>query len=138
MTHKRCAGCQLLKPTAAYGKNSVKSDGLQTHCKTCRKGKVSSKRKAEKEEETSLAELATIKKSQHSGHQRRYWLPPSHTEAERLEAFYAVAAPVDEAEVLETVKAAMAMLRLQWGGGPMPADPLGYDFRLAAAMWGVA
>ena len=102
MTHKRCAGCQLLKPTVAYGKNSVKSDGLQTHCKTCRKGKGSSKRKAEKEEDTILAELATIKKSQHSGHQRRYWLPPGRTGAERLEALYAVAAPVDEAEVLAT------------------------------------
>ena len=138
MTHKLCAGCQLLKPTVAYGSNSVKSDGLQTHCKTCRKGKVSSKRKAEKEEEKWWAEIATIKKSQHSGHQRRYWLPPGRTGAERLEAFYDVSAPVDEAEVLETVKAAMAILRLQWGGGPMPADPLGFDFRLAAAMWGVA
>jgi len=116
----------------------VKSDGLQTHCKSCRKSKASSKRKAEKEEQTWWAELATIKKSQHSGHQRRYWLPPGRTGAERLEALYAVAAPVDEAEVLETVKAAMAMLRLQWNGGPMPADPLGFDFRLAAAMWGVA
>ena len=93
MTHKRCAGCQLLKPTVAYGKNSAKSDGLQTHCKPCRKSKGSSKRKAEKEELLQshlLAELATIKKSQHSGHQRRYWLPPGRTGAERLQAFYAV------------------------------------------------
>ena len=127
MTHKRCIACKRSKPCEEFSTGNNK-------CKPCRK----TKRKAKKEEQTCLAEVATIKKSQHSGHQRRYWLPPGRTGAERLKAFYAVAAPVDEAEVLETVKAAMAMLRLQWGGGPMPADPLGFDFRLAAAMWGVA
>ena len=67
-------------------------------------------RASQEEEQTRLAEIATIKKKQHSAHQRHYWLPPGRTGAERLKAFYAVAAPVDEAKVLDTVKAAMAKL----------------------------
>ena len=131
MTHKRCIACKRSKPCEEFSTGNNK-------CKPCRKTKAAEKRKAEVAQAAEDAEVATIKKSQHSGHQRRYWLPPGRTGAERLKGFYSVAAPVDEAEVLETVKAAMAMLRLQWNGGPMPADPLGFDFRLAAAMWGVA
>lgn len=36
MTTKYCCGCRTEKPVKAFHKNAAKSDGLNTHCKTCK------------------------------------------------------------------------------------------------------
>ena len=86
MTHKHCVACKRSKPYAEFSTGNNK-------CKLCRKMKAAEKRKhhqAEVAQAAIDAEVAVIKKRQHSANQRHYWLPPGRTGAERLRAFYAV------------------------------------------------
>lgn len=39
ITQKRCTCCKLEKPTTEFSKHKHTKDGLQAHCKTCRKAK---------------------------------------------------------------------------------------------------
>ena len=118
MTHKRCVACRMSKPEVEYSKGNNK-------CKVCRKTKVAKKRGLERAQFDEDIEVAAIKKSQRSGHQKHYWLPPGRTGAERLHNFLCYR-PVDEAAVLDTVKAALAELRREWvsSGRQVPPDPL--------------
>ena len=82
---------------------------MQTHCKVCRKNVAIEKRRCEQAQFDEDIEVAAIKKRQRSGHQKHYWLPPGRTGAERLHNFLCYR-PVDEAAVLDTVKAELAEL----------------------------
>jgi hypothetical protein len=37
MTEKTCAGCKITKPVTEFAKNKCKKDGLQGHCRPCKK-----------------------------------------------------------------------------------------------------
>ena len=118
MTHKRCVACRMSKPDVEFSKGNNK-------CKVCRKTKVAKKRGLERAQFDEDIEVAAIKKSQRSGHQKHYWLPPGCTKAEHLHNLYY--RPIDEAVLLDTVKAALAELRREGGssGRQVPPDPLG-------------
>ena len=130
MTHKKCVSCHKVKPVENFGKNAARANGLQTHCKVCRKNVAIKKRRLEQAQFDEDIEVAAIKKRQRSGHQKHYWLPPGSTGAERLHNFLCYR-PVDEAAVLDTVKTALAELRREWvsSGRQVPPDPLGFDFK---------
>jgi len=119
--------CRLVKPADAFNKDSTKTCGLQSQCKSCRKTIRAEKRRVDEAELAEAAEVAAIKKRQHSSHQKHYRLPRGRTGAERLQNFYEFPPRVDETAVLNTVKLAMAELRQEWrlSGLPVPADPIG-------------
>lgn len=48
MTEKLCIKCEEIKPIDAFGKDSVRTDGLYTYCKECQKKDVKARTKQEK------------------------------------------------------------------------------------------
>ena len=127
MSHKQCVACRLVKAADEFSRNTTKTSGLQSQCKSCRKTIRAEKRRVDEAELAEAAEVAAIKKRQHSSHQKHYRLPWGRTGAERLQNFYEFPPRVDETAVLITVKLAMAELWQEWrlSGLPVPADPLG-------------
>ena len=86
MTHKLCSACGESKPTADFGCNAARPDGLQSECKTCRKDKAATKRARTVEAEEAKAaqlqqsaeieyEIAHIAKRQARAHDKHYKIP---------------------------------------------------------------
>ena len=88
MTHKQCANCRQVKPADAFNKDTTKTSGLQSQCKSCRKTIRAKKRRVDEAQLAEASEVAALKKQQHSSHQKHYWLPRGRTGAERLQSFY--------------------------------------------------
>jgi len=86
MAHKQCAACKESKLTADFGCNAARPDGLQSHCKTCRKDKAATKRARHIEEQEAKtaqllqwadneAEIENFAKRQARAHNRHYQIP---------------------------------------------------------------